>query len=170
MESLEEAMGATELDPPFVQVLDECYARQDALARVLLDGFERALELLGEARAGTKQRRDIGVARAHREVVWRAPYARARPRAARAPTAPCSAAPGSRLASRGRPRAPRRALPVLDCLNRTPGEWARTHTCAFLTVTERNRQPRRAPHVGLLLSVASQSHSLRGLAPRTQSR
>ena len=37
--------SAEELTPYFPHVLDELYARQDALARVLLGGFERALEL-----------------------------------------------------------------------------------------------------------------------------
>lgn len=37
--------SASELDPPYAEVLDDCYARQDKLARVLLGGFERALEL-----------------------------------------------------------------------------------------------------------------------------
>jgi isopenicillin N synthase-like dioxygenase len=37
--------GADEIDPPFASVLDECYARQDELARVLLRGFEDALRL-----------------------------------------------------------------------------------------------------------------------------
>ena len=34
-----------EIHPPFATVLDECYGRQDALARVLLGGFERALDI-----------------------------------------------------------------------------------------------------------------------------
>lgn len=37
--------SADELSPPFASVLDDCYSRQDDLARVLLGAFERALEL-----------------------------------------------------------------------------------------------------------------------------
>jgi isopenicillin N synthase-like dioxygenase len=37
--------GAGEIDPPFASVMDECYARQDGLARALLRGFEVALRL-----------------------------------------------------------------------------------------------------------------------------
>lgn len=37
--------SASEIDPPFARILDECYSRQDELGRVLLGAFERALEL-----------------------------------------------------------------------------------------------------------------------------
>lgn len=37
--------ATNEIDPPFATVLDDCYTRQNALARVILGGFERALDL-----------------------------------------------------------------------------------------------------------------------------